>query len=156
MGRLLKLIDLEEFKKKIDKLMSHEDFPYNMGSKIDKDLSKIQFDWENYEVLELKTSFPGCHYQLMYAGGDWEYPVYFMIYWDGKNLRAYIPEEGNTYDKEYKTAYGSQTDTELYDKKYGHLDCSDPLKPDFDTGEASEPDFNKMELDFYKRIEIIK
>ena len=46
----------------------------------------------------------------MNAGGDWEFPVCFVMYWDGKELRAYIPKDGNAWNKKQKTAYGSEED----------------------------------------------
>lgn len=47
------------------------------------------------------------------AGGDWEEPVFFIIYFDGKGLRGYIPENGNTYNKITKTAFGSEGESDV-------------------------------------------
>ena len=32
------------------------------------------------------------------AGGDWEYPVFFIVYYDGKEFRAYSPKVGNVFN----------------------------------------------------------
>lgn len=101
-----------------------------LSSKIDKDLDKIKFDRENFEAhnddhthglgygdlcginqLPNGLTFIGCA-----AGGDWEYPVFFIIYWDGKQYRAYIPEDGNIFNKTSRAAYGNgQEDSTDYD-----------------------------------------
>lgn len=39
------------------------------------------------------------------AFNDGEVPVYFVVYWDGKNLRAYVPQEGNCFDQDTRTAF---------------------------------------------------
>lgn len=103
-GRTAAAISIPELKKEIDKWE-----PWDLFCKLEKDLGKIEFDFENFSELEdyRITSF-GVPYLLCWAGGDWEYPVYFMIYWDGKSLRGYIPTKGNTFRKDTKTAFGSE------------------------------------------------
>ena len=44
------------------------------------------------------------------AGGDWESPICFIIYWDGKSLRGYVPTKGNVFNKKTKAAYGNEYD----------------------------------------------
>jgi hypothetical protein len=91
------------------------DFP----EKIQKDISKVEFDFENYEYVK-GSGYNGCKditgynvtshglpYWGWVAGGDWEMPVFFIIYWDGKNLRGYIPKDGNTWNTDTKKAYGN-------------------------------------------------
>jgi len=41
------------------------------------------------------------------GGGDWEEPVAFVIYWDGKDFRGYVPTDGNSFDIASKAAIGS-------------------------------------------------
>lgn len=78
-----------------------------------KDLQKIPADWENAIFTEDKiiahTTPKGIAYISAFHGGDWELPVYFVIYLDhtGK-LRAYVPEKGNTYSVSTKAAYGNE------------------------------------------------
>lgn len=99
------------------------------NKKIEKDLSKFNFDGENYttskedywkheetllgiNTLENGLTFLGC-----IAGGDWEYPVFFIIYWDGKALRGYIPTYGNCVNLDFKTAFGSEGEYEDLDEE---------------------------------------
>ena len=62
------------------------------------------------------------------CGGDWEYPVYFIIYWDGKSLRGYIPTDGNPWNTDDKIAYGNnaESDAKNVEKRFGIKD-QDPL-----------------------------
>lgn len=93
----------------------------DMCGKLKSDLEKINFDCENfsidpdddfgcsknglvgYHTFNNGFTFVGC-----LAGGDWEMPIFFIIYYDGKDLRGYIPESGNTFNPFYRTAYGSE------------------------------------------------
>lgn len=92
----------------------------HMPSKVIKDLSKVKFDLENFgcsdeddflnasDILGFKVLSNGMPYLGCNAGGDWEHPLYFIIYWDGTSLRGYIPKDGNTYNTKYNTAFGSE------------------------------------------------
>jgi hypothetical protein len=93
--------------------------------KIHEDISKVDFDFENLfyrsednfrgenivgpQFLD-NFSFIGCN-----AGGDWEHPVYFIIYLDkdGKTLRGYVPKDGNSYNYNTKAALGNDEDEDL-------------------------------------------
>ncbi len=87
-----------------------------------KDLSKINFDMENIELVE-EFSTPGAEdlepFEMLgefpvawvSAGGDWEAPLIFGLYIGDKGeLRAYIPKNGNAYNHREKCAYGSEED----------------------------------------------
>lgn len=110
---------------------------YYHNAKFNSDVCKIDFDWENYytpsfkgdEDLATSDSYTGLDEKGVvgfntlpsgipflggWAGGDWEMAVYFVVYWDGKAIRAYVPKDGNTYHPVYKTAYGSEGNSELY------------------------------------------
>jgi len=90
-----------------------------LEGKVEKDLKKVDFDWENYEYSPGETycdedDIGGFHtlengltYLGVTAGGDWEWPLFFIIYWDGKKLRGYIPKKGNVWNSITKTAYGN-------------------------------------------------
>jgi hypothetical protein len=92
-----------------------------------KDLSKIDFDGENRcegmdcfsshtpDIMGVHTTSTGVTYYGCMMGGDWEFPIYFIIYWDGKELRGYIPTNGQCYDEECKAAYGSGKNEEPED-----------------------------------------
>ena len=86
---------------------------------LEKDLKKVEFDGENTEIsccsrfgdaVGFNTLPNGVSYLGVVAGGDWERPMLYIIYWDGAKLRAYIPTDGNPWDKKTKSAYGNQGD----------------------------------------------
>ncbi|MFA5071067.1 MAG: hypothetical protein WC511_01700 [Candidatus Pacearchaeota archaeon] len=95
----------------------------------------VNFDCENVslEPFYKMTSYRGKFHTLesgltflgVFAGGDWEFPVFFIIYWDGTILRAYIPSEGNPYNKQTKCAFGNDDSDEEELKKLGvdNQDC---------------------------------
>ncbi len=100
---------------------------------IKKDLSKCNFDMEN--VGELQSDFGprglmgyhtldnGLTFKGLCAGGDWEIPVFFLIYWDGSKLRGYIPKDGNPWNTATKYPYGNDDDADAKNvkKRYPHL-----------------------------------
>ncbi len=74
---------------------------------------EISFDWENYEQVKFGTSNKNTPYILMYAGGDWETPVYFAIFLNDKDeVCMYTPFDGNMYNTTTDTAYGNADDEE--------------------------------------------
>jgi hypothetical protein len=131
MARKAPIISLNEFELKMSKYIksyddldcgNDEEFPYNLPSiAIDNDLTKIEFDFENCCIGENNENYEGypCGYKvlpsgipvlLVNAGGDWEFPICFALYFDGKSIRGYIPTEGNVFDKKNKSAYGNHDD----------------------------------------------
>lgn len=52
-------------------------------------------EWDGLTVL-------GC-----LGGGDWEHPTAFVVYFDGKKFRGYVPTNGNSFDLASKAAIGS-------------------------------------------------
>ncbi len=97
-----------------------------------------------YRTLDNGLTFLGC-----VAGGDWESPVFFIAYWDGKKIRGYIPTEGNTWNTTTKKAYGNDMKADLKDLKkrwpdyYGNM-------------EELEDAADEIDLDPAKIIEDIK
>lgn len=106
-------------------------------AKVAKDISKVYFDNENNYVsnsdtpvidennplLGIHTLNNGLTFLGCMAGGDWEYPVFFIIYHDGKGFRGYVPSYGNVYNLDFKTAFGSEEECDncddvLIKKKY--------------------------------------
>lgn len=87
---------------------------YEGNKQLKKDLSKVKVDNENIDTIgsDIKTTKSGIPYLLCYKGGDWEVPVIFMVYWDGMNLRGYIPTYGNSFDRIRKTALGNDEDAD--------------------------------------------
>lgn len=94
--------------------------------KVFDDWSKIDFDLENFYAdprhsnedwqLGFQQLNNGFTYIGVIAGGDWEYPIYAIIYHDGTTFRGYVPTKGNTYNTVTKSAFGNEnnfeTDTE--------------------------------------------
>lgn len=137
-----KKISRDEFLKKVMALMwtgsddededSDKLYPNNLPEIIKNDLSSVSFDWENFTEFSgaedtngfAEYPFGYCdlgndfHIFFGQAGGDSEYPLCFIYFWDGENIRAYIPSNGNVYDKEIKKAFLFPTiDTaEIFDK----------------------------------------
>jgi hypothetical protein len=132
MPRFYSQISKESFLEKVRSIMEHEDFPYeeSLSDQILKDLSKVNFDFENYTSFrDNEEGFstypvgywelnPGFHVFFVNAGGDWEYPICFIFYWDGKQIRAYIPEDGNAWNKKEKCAYGSESNEDADDENH--------------------------------------
>ena len=104
----------------------HGDYSPTQGN-VYKDLGKIEVDFENVEEFGTEDSYnhlPGLEdldgYEMIgegdkafpilwcAGGGDWELPLVFVLYIGQKGeLRGYIPEDGNCYNKEKKAAYGN-------------------------------------------------
>ena len=64
---------------------------------------------EHFEMIGAGgTAFPVA---WCACGGDWENPLAFVLYIGQKGeLRAYIPKDGNVYNKKEKAAYGNNDD----------------------------------------------
>lgn len=45
------------------------------------------------------------------AGGDWQYPTYACLYWDGKKLRMYIPIRGNAVNAVLGCLFGDEEES---------------------------------------------
>jgi hypothetical protein len=129
------------------------------------DLSKVKFDWENYECENTYGSFDdfwpllglhrwyvdGGYFNFLgcMAGGDWETPVFFIIYYDGEKLRGYIPKEGNPWNRTTKQAYGNNENADLKDMiEHGFADKLD----DDDYEPCPSYDLRKIRGDILGRI----
>ena len=135
MSRFAKRSIIEELKNRMieaskDEWYETEDDlnPINIKDKIPSEDFNIVFDCENFVTPLDKYIYDNCKNEndiefiqldnfpiaLCYAGGDWEYPVWFCIYIDDNNkLRVYVPYKGNTFNKYTKTAFGSEEHTNL-------------------------------------------
>ncbi len=110
----------ENHKKALKELYGSDDesnkfsWIFNLGLELDwkwvKDVSKVRFDFENWEVIQEVKTTPkkGIPYLECFAGGDWQYPVYFFLYWDGKDIRGYVPTKGNTFNAALACAFGEE------------------------------------------------
>jgi len=144
-------ITADDYLEFISELSYHHD-------SIKKDLSKVIFDHENCfaEVDEDMSQWipnqlvgprmldNGLSYIGVFAGGDWEAGLFYIIYWDGKNLRAYIPSDGNTWNKESMTAYGSE------EERGGKWE---DYEPDYEFEDLPKPDASLILNDIKNRIQ---
>lgn len=121
-----------------------------LSTQLKQDLSKVEFDWENYDsgtdlvdiawygekdnIFGYSKSIMGPHNQLgsagvswigCAAGGDWEIPVFFMLYMDQGEVRAWIPKEGNCWNRTTKQAFGNDEDADDKDS-WKQLEKLDP------------------------------
>jgi len=107
-----------------DDLYSWLDSDNPKAAKVLEDISKYHIDLENNDWFDVScneeqpavnTTKHGIDYMAAYAGGDWQWPVLFFIYWDGSNYRGYVPLKGNAINPKTKAAFG---DDEELDKKF--------------------------------------
>ena len=92
--------------------------------KVSVDRSNIDFDIENLDastpavytyagdqgadLCGFHTLSSGLTFCGAIAGGDWEYPLFYIMYYDGTDLRAYIPIKGNVVNCDTLSAFGSE------------------------------------------------
>jgi hypothetical protein len=175
MSRHAKLITLDAFKDLCEKKLGIDTEELDLYEVLDshpiieKDLAKIEFSMENWSIgnadpnyakypsdCEGFSGYP-CGYEVLpnglpvlfvNAGGDWEFPICFCIYWDGSRMRAYIPKDGNIYNKKAKSAYGNESGAEYMDE-IDEAMCGLTKDPRF------IPDPSKIREDVMKRIVLI-
>jgi len=129
MSRYFERITEDELRKKIETAWGKKDTEWGndfsvwreLTKQIEKDI-KVKFDCENLEEEGLRTLDNGFTYYLLGAGGDWESPVNFIIYWDGKKLRGYVPTDGNLYNTSAMRAYGNNGEEDYQEDPGAELD----------------------------------
>jgi hypothetical protein len=112
-----------------DILNSYVD-PRALCAKLEDDLGKVEFDCENVSyspgsfgdknIIGLHALSNGLTFLGGCAGGDWEVPIYFILYWDGKKVRGYIPKKGNPWNGDTNEAFGNdeEADEKFLRKKF--------------------------------------
>lgn len=136
MPRYYKDVSLEELQDAIAHAFRKEE-PQVWGMltpQIEKDL-KVAFDCENcydsdderlFEGLEGLIGYHrvgGLSFLGLLCGGDWEVPVFWVIYMDPKgSLRAYVPTDGNLYNTTTMEAYGNDQEADYLDWNDNHPD----------------------------------
>jgi hypothetical protein len=145
---------------------------------VEKDLSKVDFDIENMDAqdvygaavqgrdyvsrnfLGFQTLDNGLTFLGVNAGGDWEYPVYFIVYFDGQKLRGYVPTDGNVWNTDTMMAYGNDGNVDIPDADKKNLvkrgfitqEYADGLD-EYDSGShRAKFDFDKIRDDITARI----
>lgn len=131
-GRTASRISKEELRREIYNLQSGnksdggkiEDFTWKMinmeklseNAQISEDLSEITFykridvpvKWEKESLMGIHKLPNGLSFMGVTAGHICDVSVFFILYWSGSMLRAYIPKYGNTFNPDFKTALGSE------------------------------------------------
>ncbi len=144
-----------------------DEYITNLTPIIEKDLKKVTFSNENISDESYRfgpksligyNKLPnGMEYYGVCAGGDWETPVFFCIYWDGKNLRAYIPEDGNLWNRTTKEAYGNDDEADLKYARKLYPDDENLKDDNFDIGGYFDNwDCEAIKKDIMKRISSVK
>ena len=88
-----------------------------LTNEIEKDLSKCHFDCENEDILGDRRIFGyhtlpnGFTFFGISCAGDWEVPVFWIIYQSKGKLRAYIPTDGNPWNTDTGMAYGNTAES---------------------------------------------
>lgn len=98
---------------------------YEFTNRILDDTS-IMDEWNDVEVrpgmgfLDYPCGYKnlpnGMHAMFVTVKADWSVPLCFVIYWDGKRLRAYVPREGNIYNRLQEKALTEQIDFYDFDE----------------------------------------
>ena len=114
------LIDEEEIYQDDSLETFVESLSYCIFSNLER--PNIEFDLENFDCSNdwshVRTGWDEEHHWLAFmAGGDWEIPVFGILYSDGYRLRCYIPENGNCYNRSTMTAWQEEPK---------HLEGKDP------------------------------
>lgn len=117
--------------------------------KLRDDLNEIEHDEENMDSIGDIQMANGIPYIQGCVGGDWESAIFFVLYWDGKQLRGYIPTKGNSFDRFRKIALGNDDAEDI--KFLEKVKC----KP---SGGIHSVNYNKEEClkDFKHRIGILR
>lgn len=154
-----KLVDLDfcnnrELADCVDKMQDYDRSYKNLTSTIEKDLAKVEFDVENVSIVDeygegsldgllgLNTLPNGLAFLGFNAGGDWETPIFYIIYFDGSKLRGYIPTEGNPWNTKNKMAYGNDDEE----------DNENAIKRGWTSFDSACFDSNKIKQDIMSRI----
>ena len=167
-NRYFEKISEREFQQKIDKALEKNDLLSELTADVKKDLSKVQFDIENIDdqqayghnrkmgrLIGLHTLKNGLTFLGVNAGGDWEAPIFFIIYWDGKKLRGYIPVEGNSWNTDTREAYGNDEEADLVNFKKRYPELAQKIKTEESAYFLQKIDFDpdKIEQDILTRIQ---
>jgi hypothetical protein len=143
-GKVPDMIDAENYLEQV----RFYDGKY-LSPTIEKDLAKVEFDaensdWDNsWKITGFKTLASGLTCLCFRAGGDWEYPIAYVVYYDGTKLRAYIPSGGNHYNRKTKKAYGND---DSYDGTEDEFEKCEGIKED-------DVDEDKDVKDFWADVE---
>jgi len=162
MPRYFVPISIQEFRQKVETTLSVTQellSSYQVKTYLKSDL-KVKFSFENFEYLDspmgprelmgYHTLPNGMTLLGLCAGGDWEHPVFFCLYWNGKKIRGYIPTEGNPWNTDTREAFGNDEKKDLKNARKrwpGRFQDAEFIEPDdFDF------DFEAIQADIMARI----
>lgn len=85
---------------------------------IEEAWAQVDFGTENITIKKSDTGNPLLGYQdidgYTFVGAeaceDGEAPVFFILYWDGKSIKPFVPQNGNCFDPDTKSAYMCDSD----------------------------------------------
>jgi hypothetical protein len=58
------------------------------------DFENMSLENEKETLIGLHTLYNGLTFLGITAGGDWEHPIFFIVYFDGKDFKPYVPKYG--------------------------------------------------------------
>lgn len=156
MSRHFVKISISELLQKVS-LYNKDERLTHLTLTVEKDLQKVEFDCENVcsdadELGGYHTLPNGMSYLGVFAGGDWETAVFFIIYWDGKQLRGYVPTNGNCFNTTTKQAYGNDEVADLKDARKRWPNEQYLKQPDVDLSGWFDADVNLIKKDIMARI----
>jgi len=112
------------------------------------DWTVVEFSPENVTVVGERTTTGDVPYVVMLAGGIRETPVACVMYFDGQELRGYVPKDGNSYNLMTKSAFGNFKDDFAACGRQFRIEIAGP-----EDMLAIKPDMALVELDVSTWIE---
>lgn len=102
-----------------------------LTKQINKDVNVISVDSENFEAYadgRPDKTPDGVEYVIMRMGGDWEIPVYYIVYFDeNEQLRCFLSYKGNKFNFDDMCAFGEDDAADCCDALKHYPDCVRPL-----------------------------
>jgi hypothetical protein len=158
-------------------------YDYQKVGKMQNDLSKIRFEKNRFSNsidliqdekkvpqyiaptdfnIGLNTAPNGLIYEGANIEGNLTIPIYFIIYWDGENIRCYVPMYGNTFNGNSNMPLGSDvvSDAKFLANEYG-FDLQLEEKDDYATFfytfyRCICPDYKLMMEDILMNITVVE
>ena len=128
---------------------------HNSITKINKkameDIDKIDWSAENAGIEKVGTTSSGVDYVAGWVCQDYGLPILIFMYWDGKNIRAFVPFRGNPIDTITKSMINGDFDNDEYLKK--NFGIINDEWDDYDS--LGEYNFNDCLEEFEARLTVI-
>lgn len=168
--RLAAIIESDKLLEIFQTKLNAKDSRYDVINidKIGTDINKVKFDFENFDYKSGRgmafedmlgpQTLGDLSYIGMQSGGDWEYPVYFIVYMDknGKTLRGFVPKDGNPWNYDTKQAFGNDDKADLKClQKLGHCKDKDEYYDIIDSADVLL-DKDKIIEEIKNRIQVQK